>query len=50
MAACGIPASLKSSLGRELQVCKPQSELWKLVETVIKSSICGYVVPKEEAA
>lgn len=49
-AACGMPAFPKSFLGWELQACKPKLEPGKLVETVIKSRICGYVVPEEEAA
>lgn len=48
-AARGTPAFPKSFLGRESQGCKPKSQPGKLVETVIKSRICGYVVPEKEA-
>jgi len=49
-AARGMPAFPESLLGRELQACKPELEPGKLVETVIKSRICGYVVPEKETA
>ena len=49
-AACGMPAFLKSFLGREFQACKPKSEPGKLVEIIIKSRIGGYVVLEKEAA
>lgn len=49
-AAHGTPAFPKSFLDRKLQACKPKSEPGKLVESVMKKRIGGYVLPEKEAA